>query len=81
MTRRQIRRYLEVIPAIRAGEQLEDALVAQFPYMTPTGRREAIRKWEAAAGFDESPTHTATGVEIVPKERVREFFRTLHRGH
>jgi hypothetical protein len=75
LTRRQLRRYLAAIPAIRAGEILEDALVAQFPYLTAEARRDAVRKWERAAGFDDAPARPA--VPEVAREDVRAFFRSL----
>jgi len=75
LTGRQLRRYLAVIPTLRAAEQLEDALVAQFPYMTPDARRDAVTKWERAAGFDDAPARPR--VPEVPREHVRDFFRSL----
>lgn len=72
MTWRQVRRYLKAIPEIRAAEQMEEALVAQFPHMTAAGRREAIHRWQREAGLDAEPE-----VPVVPKEGVRDFFRAL----
>jgi len=72
MTRNQIRRYLEVIPTLRAEEQLEAAHVAQFPYMTAPGRQAAIRQWETTAGFQ-----AKSEIPEVPRHMIRDFFASL----
>jgi len=76
MTARQIERYINLIPEIRAAELIDDAAVSAFPFLTPSARDKQMKRWAMEAKI----VMQGASVPRVRAEHVRSFFAATQTG-
>jgi hypothetical protein len=47
-----LQRFAELIPEIRAQERLDEAMIALLPHMKDRPRKDLLRAWRQAAGYE-----------------------------